>query len=850
MEVYMRLFMYLLFPALLFAQADITLRGTIVDTRSNKPLQGANILLESQDIGTASDQDGSFVIQNAAPGEQVLSVSYIGFQIYKERIKLTGDRSLVIKMQPSVLPGQQVMVTAARADERKTPVAFTNMPASKIRESYTVQDVPMLLNELPNVYSYSDAGNGIGYSYLKVRGFDQTRVGVMINGIPLNDPEDHQVYWVDMPDLAANIEDIQLQRGVSNSLFGVSAFGGSVNLLTSSPAKMRGIQMTTGTGSYNTRKFSVEASSGLVNNTYAVYGRFSRIESNGYRDHSGAELWSYFIAAERYGEHTTTKLNIYGGPEVTYASWDAVREDIMKKDRTFNPTSADYKNTIDNFNQPHYELFHEWTLSPTLKLNNTFFYILGEGYYEGLKTNRRMRNFGFPEITTLDPTLFGSDSLSYYATTDKDGQEVLQRDDQGRLTLERTDLVRQKWVNKSQYGWLPRLDWNHGNGVLTVGGHFDFFNSEHWGDVLWAAGIPGSVNPDLQYYNYFGEKLTTALYVHELYQITPQWLIAGDFQIQYKYYKFRHGEAGNFKGENKYRYKVDYQFFNPKLGTNYNINQHFNTFASFSVSQREPIPDNYFDTWEGPDDLGARPLFANSKQVIENGEVSFTEWSDPMVDPERVYDYEWGVGYLTDALHLKANLYYMDFRNEIIPYGQVDDDGQPIRGNAPKAIHRGIELVTRIDFTNNLEFDGNLSLSQNYFKEFHEKGWDENWNVIELDYSGNTIPLFPNRIGNARLTYRTPWFRALAQVQHIGRQYLDNSESIERSIDPHTVLNLGLTFKLEDLVKLPNTELSLRINNVLDEKYITSGYYDPWSGYNYYYPAALRNFYISLTTGI
>ena len=304
--------------------------------------------------------------------------------------------------------------TAGRAVERRTPVAFADMDRGTVEKLHWAQDVPMLLAEMPNVYSYSDAGNGIGYSYLKIRGFDQRRVGVMVNGIPLNDPEDHQVYWVDLPDLASSLEDVQVQRGVSNSLYGTSAFGGSVNLVTSTLARQGGISTTAGAGSYGTRKFSVVMNSGVVDNAFSVHGRFSKVISDGYRERSGVDQWAYFLAAERYGEQISTRLNVYGGPEVAHQAWFPVHEDILKVNRKLNPGSQEYENTIDSFNQPHYELIHEWSVRPELRLSNTLFYVQGEGYYEGLKKERELRDFGFKEFRTLDPGLFAADSTDYY----------------------------------------------------------------------------------------------------------------------------------------------------------------------------------------------------------------------------------------------------------------------------------------------------------------------------------------------------------------------------------------------------------------------------------------------------
>jgi iron complex outermembrane receptor protein len=848
----MRLSFFILWVSLLipFSQpgcAQNTLSGVVKDKVSGKPLAGANILLEDQHLGTSTDQHGHFSLSGVPSGRHILSLSYIGYELKKLRIDTQNDSTIVIQLIPEILPGEEVRVTAFRARHRDTPVAFSNKDREDIQKQYWAQDIPMLLSDLPNVYSYSDAGNGLGYSTLKIRGFDQSRVGVMINGIPLNDPEDHQVYWVDMPDLASSIEDIQIQRGVSNSLFGVSAFGGSVNLQTSTLNQERGIRASVGSGSYQTRKFSLSMSSGLVDNQYAIYGRFSRITSDGYRDRSGVDLWAYFLSAAKYGEHTTTQFNLYGGPEITYASWDAVRQDLLQQNRKYNPTSAGYHNTIDNFNQPHYELHHDWRLSPTLHLKNSVFYIKGKGYYEGLKQNESLKAFGFSPLPTRDPILFGADSLQYYQTTISNGRRFLHRDSQGRFLLTHTDLVRQKWVEKHQVGWIPQLQWRHNKkGRMIVGGHIDRFESSHWGTVLWTQVSGKDADPDQPYYKYSGKKWTAALYLHEHYALSEKMTLVADLQTQYKEYTFLHAPSGNFSGSDLHRYSVNHLFLNPKVGMNININPALNMFSSLSVSNREPAADQYFDTWKGPDDLGAHPLFRSADTLVQNDRILGVEWNDPFIKPERVYDLELGMGYQFSDWIFKGNLYWMDFQNEIIPYGQVNDDGQPIRGNADRTLHRGIELHIAGTLLSTLSVDGNLAWTQNQYQSFHEKTWAEDGSIVSVDYSGNTLPLFPGYLAHLNVHYRLSTSTLSVHLSTIGRQYLDNTQQKIRSLDPYTVLDMSLSLDLNALFGLRGMTMDFHANNVLNQKYLTSGYYDPWSGANYVFPAATRNGFVQL----
>jgi len=815
------------FPAPSVGQiSEIT--GTIKDIETGLPLEGANIVLFETNIGTTSNADGKYVLKNVSRGKQFISVSFLGYKIEKKEIQITQSNTQInFLLTPIVLKGQEVMITASRAKVRETPVAFTNISRKELKQNYWAQDIPVLLSTVPNVYAYSDAGNGIGYSYLKIRGFDQKRISVMINGIEHNDPEEHSMYWIDLPDLAASVQDIQIQRGVGSSLYGSSSFGGAVNVITSELSNERSMNITTGMGSYNTRKFNTQFNSGLVNNSYAVSGRFSKITTDGYRDRSAVDLWSYFISAARYGLNTTTRINIYGGPEVTHAAWDGSSEADLGKNHQHN--SITYPNTIDNFSQPHYELLHEWQINEKIELSNTFFYIHGKGYYETLKYGQDLIDFGYP----------------YFER-------------ESELITE-TDLIRQKWVEKDQVGWIPKLTFNHNKGVLTFGGNFYLYKSDHWGNVLWANNLPPDAVPNHTYHQYFGDKNSAIGFIHELYRLTKRIQLMADLNVQYKTYQFEQQPVGSFLGENRHKFDVDYLFFNPKFGINYNPNQKWNVFGNFSIANLEPSDTDLYDIWKGPDDLGVPPLFKNSKSIYQNGNISYIEWSDPFVQPERVYDFELGAGYHSDNFRFKLNGYYMNFTNEIVSYSQIGDEGEPIKGNAESTVHRGIEaelaFVQPIGKGFTVSLNSNLTLSQNYFNKFnqYEAIYDENWNFVgtqTINYNSKTIAGFPTNQGLFRLTLQGHGMLTYFQWQSIGKQYLDNSENENRNISPFDVATLHVSYDLKNLIGLRGIKVNLWINNLFNNKYEMAGYYDSWAGSNFYYPAARRNFYLGLTTSL
>lgn len=804
--------------------ATVLLDGKVFDAETGKPLPGANIQIEERGTGTTSGNEGDYQFK-LNPGNYTVSASFIGYQIEKKIIRISGDLSVNFALEPRVLQGQKVEVSATRAKERETPVVFTDLSREELAEKHVVQDIPMLLNEIPGIYSYSDAGNGVGYTYLKIRGFDQKRVAVMLNGIPLNDPEDHQVYWVDMPDFLASVQDIQIQRGVGSSVYGSSSFGGTVNLITNELNSAQRISVKSGFGSYDTRKVSLNLNSGLINNQYAFSARFSKIVSDGYRENSDVDLWAYFLSASRYGLHTTTKINVYGGPELTHAAWEASPESELRKNHRHNP--IEYRNTVDNFNQPHYELIHEWEINPNLTLSNTLFYIHGRGYYEGLKSGRKLVDFGFQPFYLADST---------YVT--------------------RTDLVRQKWVDKDQIGWIVRLDWEHKKGTLTFGADTYDFNSKHWGKVTWAAQLPPGSAADHTYYRYNGAKRYGTFFVHEIYRLSPRWSLMADANLQLQKYRFAQQEAGNFTGALRNAYEVSHTFFNPRIGVNSNLTDQLNLFATFAVAHREPTDTDVFNIWQGPDDLGVQPLFENSRKIYKsNGEIDYIEWENPLVKAEQLFDYELGFGYRNDWLQFKGNLYWMNFKNEIVPYSQVDKDGFPIKGNADRTVHRGVESTLRLDLPAGFSFGGNFTASQNYFASFkqYQEIYDADWNFLgtqTIDFANKTIAGFPGIMANAKIGYQSGSLKLALQAQHVGKQYLDNTENAARVISAFSLLNFQAALELQRLLDFTTIKISLFVNNLLDETYETAGYYDSWAGENYYWPGAGRNFFINLETSL
>jgi iron complex outermembrane receptor protein len=804
------LLLFILAVQVIFAD---TIWGKITDSKTQEPIVSVGITIDQAEKLAYSDEEGKFLFRDIPAGDYELNFKRIGYQEKTIAITVPLESSLNIQLIPKPTRQAGIKVAATRAKPRETPVTFSNLSKNEIQKSNYGQDLPLLIDEMPNVYAYSDAGSGMGYSYLKVRGFDQKHIGVMINGIPLNDPEDHQVYWIDMPDLAESIDNIQFQRGVGSSLYGVSAFGGSLNLQTSSFQQKDKFELFSNYGSYNSYKVGAKFNYNL-SPKWNLNLRLSKMESDGYRDNSASELWSYFTNITRKSEHSLTELNFYGGNELTHAAWDASSEADLQENHQHNPIT--YKNEIDDFDQPHLELHQSYQLNSKLNLDNSLFYIKGKGYYEQLEDDEDLWEYGL----CSEP-----DSLE-------------------------SDLVRQKWVEKNQYGWVGRMNWQHRQGELTLGSYLSLFDSDHWGKVEKLLNPPAAVEdfqPGQHYYNYTGDKKYLTFFANEEYKLNPKLNLMLNLYYQYITYEFQQKEEGNFSGALLNSYEVDYSFFNPRFGVNYNLNENWNIYGNISQAQREPTDDELSDTWDGPDDLGVQPLFSTVDTVYTaSGQIDHLKWQDPQVKPEKLIDYELGFGYQTPDLLFKVNLFWMNFRDEIVPYGTVDDDSQPIRGNADKTVHRGIELSLNSYLPYNLAFSGNFSYNDNYFEEFTMYDWDENGNTVALDFSGNQITGFPNILSSGKLSYLGSNFETGLQLQYVGKQYLDNTENDNRVVDPYTLVNFNFNYDLTQLFDLANVTLTLHANNLLDKEYETSGYYDAWAQENYYYPGPGRNFMAGL----
>lgn len=793
-----------------------SLAGRVVQAETGAALSAANILIAGTSLGTATQADGAFVLDGVPPGPYRVVISYIGYERQEREVMVRpGETTTIdVALASAVLPGQTVVVTATRGRERETPVTFSTLEAKELAARYNTQDIPQLLSELPSTTFYSENGNGVGYNYLNIRGFDQRRISVMINGIPQNDPEDHNVYWLDFPDLAANLEDIQVQRGAGSAFYGPAAIGGSVNLITSSFSSSPRIRFYGGMGSFNTRKYLVNVQSGLVDGRYAIQARLSRIRTDGYKERAWADFSGYFLSAVRYDETMTTQVNFYGGPIADGLGYTGVPK-ADAKDKELRRKNYSYwepgyfverrPEEIENFSQPHYELLHEWRVSDDLTVSNTLFLITGEGFfdYDG----------------SWAP-------YSYYRITPANGFNVTGDPD----TLYIPNALIRAWVGNTHYGWLPRATIKHKQGELTVGGEFRIHRSLHWGALRWGENMPAGVTPDYHYYEYRGAKDILSLYAHEVFRLQPDMTLVMDLQYAYKKYRLY---------DEKYigtDISVPYHFLNPRIGLNYNLSASVNLYAQISRTSREPRLKNLYDAAEAstPASWGVvEPQF----ESLPGGGFDL---SKPLVKPEVLTDIELGAGYVGSGLRATANLFLMEFSNEIVRSGQLDRFGQPVTGNADRTRHMGLELTGSVS-AGPLSFHANMTFSRNRLVRY--SAFDDTGAVMVLD--GFAIAGFPDFMANARVSYSQGNLTAAVSMQHVGDFFTDNLQDPDRTPDPgrtvdaYTVFHGWIGYRF-DLPGGSMAEARVQVNNLFDTNYIAHG-----EGENFF-PAAPRNVFASL----
>lgn len=700
---------------------------------------------------------------------------------------------------------QGVEVTSTRANA-KTPMAFTNVGKAAIEKSNTGVDIPFLLLNTPSVVATSEAGAGIGYTGIRIRGTDPTRINVTANGIPMNDAQSHTVFWVNTPDLAASLEDIQVQRGVGTSTNGAGAFGGSINLKTQALTADPYGEVSAGFGSFKTNRQSVNFGTGLLKGKWAFNARLSHIESDGYVDRASTNLKSYFLQGGYYGRTTTVKFITFSGKEKTYHAWEGVtREEMEKYGRKYNSCGeikdiatgkevlGFYKDQTDNYRQRNYQLLFTQRLSDHLELNVNFHYTDGFGYYEQYKNGEKLVRYG----------------LSTFEVPDGSG---------GTTQIETSNLVRRKLMDNWFGGGVFSLNYNSSRLQAYLGGAANKYDGDHFGNVMWVQRYTGgdSYQPNHEYYRNKAKKTDANVYLKATWEAVDNLYFYGDVQYRHIRYKIDgHNDKWDKSANNMQRLDINknYNFFNPKVGVTYDFHPNWNMYASFSMTHKEPTRNNFTDT-----EPGENPV------------------------EERLMDYEAGINYRSGIFSAGANFYYMDYKDQLILTGKINHIGEALAANIPDSYRMGIELMAGVQPVHWLRWDVNATFSRNKIKNYTDfvMDWDTGEHIST--YLGTTtIAYSPKVMFGSLISADFKGFGISLQSNYVGKQYVTNSESKWQYsadddndrfiIKSYFVNNLRLdyTFKLPSL---RSVTAAVTINNIFNEKYYSNavGWSDAYSG--------------------
>lgn len=699
-----------------------------------------------------------------------------------------------------------VEVKAIRAGE-KAPFTKTNLSKKEIQKNNLGQDIPFILNQTPSVVINSDAGNGVGYTGIRIRGTDLTRINVTLNGIPYNDAESQGTFFVDLPDFISSVNSIQVQRGAGTSSNGAGAFGATINMSTNEENMTPYAELNNSYGSFNTWKNTVKAGTGLIGDHFTTDIRLSRITSDGFIDRATSDLKSFYFSTAYLSKKTSLRLNIFSGKEETYQAWNGVPEAKLRNndtalinhywnnagddflyrtvDDSLNLFNAEprkynyftYKNQTDNYTQTHYQLFFNQQLSNDLSFNTAFFLTQGKGYYEESKIREDLATYN--------------------------------------LSAGRADLVRRLWLDNDFYGGVFSLQYKKDKTQATLGGSYTRYDGNHFGEIIWASiNIP----KDYRWYQLDALKTDFTVYGKYQYSLTDHWQVFADLQ-----YRKANYTINGFRKNPSLIVKNDYDFFNPKLGLSYSDGKGLFSYLSFSVANKEPNRGDF--------------------------ETGLTQ----QPKSERLKDWEAGIEKKDKIYSVSATMYYMNYKNQLVLTGMKNDVGEYTRTNVPASYRAGIELQGDIFIISKIKAGANLAISKNKVKNFNEFLDDYDFGGQKTYmYKSTDIALSPNIIGGATFSFiPNENFELSLLSKYISKQYLDNTENEMRKIDAYYLQDARIIYSIKK-GWLKQASIIGQLNNIFNKKYEANGYtYSYIYGgttitENFYYPMAGTNFMIGV----
>jgi iron complex outermembrane recepter protein len=803
----------LFFGICLFIVAQVTyaqshIKGKVIDSQLGIPIPGATVEIGNVET-TVTNDSGIFEIRRTNMKSIELEITSIGYKLYQAKVNLTGEL-LLVSLEPVRLFLQPIEVKALRAGE-KAPFTKTNITKKEIEKTNLGQDLPFILNQTPSVVINSDAGNGVGYTGIYIRGTDATRINMTLNGIPYNDAEDQSIYFVDLPDFASSVNSIQIQRGVGTSSNGAGAFGATINFSTNEFNDKAYAEINNSYGSFNTWKNTVKVGSGLIDDHFTIDARLSRISSNGYIDRATSDLKSYYLSATYYSKKSSLRFNIISGYEKTYQAWNGIPEAKLdgnkaaldkhyddnvgslyftqadslnlynSNNRTYNYFT--YKNQTDNYWQNHYQLFFNHQFNQRLSINVAGFMSRGYGYYEeyhdqGDSSNAKYSAYNLPNYVV------------------------------GNDTMQSTSLIRQLWLDNYFYGSIFSLQYKNKQTQFTFGGGWDRYDGKHYGIVTWTQN--GGIPNNYEYYNVPANKTDFNLYAKLQQQLNKQFTAFADLQFRTINY-----HINGFEDNPSLLVNPKYNFINPKAGITY-INHDWQAYLSYSLGNHEP----------------------------NRGDFEANQDQQPKA--ERLNDFEFSIEKKNTGYSFGATGYYMLYKNQLVLNGKINDVGEYTRINIPNSYRLGVEFQGSIKITDWLNAAANLAFSRNKVKNYTEYIDDyDNGGQKSFSYKETDIAFSPSSVGSASinlLPFKNYELNLISK--YVSKEYLDNAQHEDRKLNGYYVQNLRMSYAIKSKT-IKETDFILQVNNLFNKKYEPNGY-----TYSYFYGGSLitENFLFPMAT--
>ena len=787
----------------IYAKSQV-IHGKVVD-EYGKALMGASVFIEDSFLGTTTDVNGNFSIKSKAK-ESTLTISFVGYEKWTAKVQMNSDNEDLgkIVLKTAAYMSDEIVVKATRSDEN-SPIAYSVVDAEDLKMRNSAQDLPYMLELTPSFVATSEAGTGIGYTNYRIRGTDPTRINVTVNGMPLNDAESQSVFWVNMPDFASSINNVQITRGVGTSTNGSAAFGGSMNFFTGSLSDKPYGEVSFLAGSFNTYRENISIGTGILSNGFSFDLRLSNLDSDGYVENSFSDHQAVMMTGAWRGKNSFLRFNLIHGRERTGISWWGCPQEMLNIDRTYNPAGEYfdnigirhyYKDQTDNYIQTHYQLLYSVNLSRNIDLSSGIHYTSGDGYYEQYKEDSYLPDYSFPFVTMGD---------SIFTTS---------------------DIIQRKMMANDFYGGTMSVNYTGSKLNISLGGSWNQYDGNHFGKIIWMS-VPGSIGKDFEWYRNTGFKDDFNVFAKLNYELFSGLFLHADLQYRNIIY-YLEGIDYDLDAEGNQRHLEQnhaFEFLNPKAGVYYNIDESMKTYVSFATSQREPTRTNFKDAA-----------------------------GDPLKTPkpETLYDYELGYIYQIQKFSASANIYYMNYIDQLVPTGEKSSVGYDIMTNVPESYRAGIEIMLGVKPISKLSIDANLTLSQNKIKNFISWSYtyDDEWNETyeSFDLGETDIAYSPNMVSSGIVTYEPFSGFSLSWIaKYVGEQYFDNTSSEDRKLDAYFLNNVQLNYSFETKL-VREVQLKFMVNNIFNLEYSNNAYGGNWyeqgaeNTWAYYYPQAGINF--------